>query len=648
MWADNETSLDLIGFQVHADLIRSIVVDPRMLPVTIGVFGDWGSGKTSIMQMLRRDLEPDRWPEGSSERKACEKIACLYFNGWLFEGYDDAKSAILTAILLALGEHKRFGPKVRDKVAALLKQVNVMRVVRMGMKNVALPALAAYMTGGASFVPALVGQIQGLVGGGKKEEKQDGQANGAAEAGGIDWESLIRKSPGGEGPLEVRSFREQFGKLLKDSDIDSLVVLVDDMDRCSPERLIDNLEAIKLFLSVERTAFVIGADPRIVRHAVAWRYQQSGVDQAAKSAKERENLVEDYIEKLIQVPYHLPRLSPSETETYMSLLFCAKYAPDHMAKCLEACAEQRARNRYAVFGYGAIEKVVGELDGELAAALALCTQTAPLITDGLKGNPRQVKRFLNALFLRLQLAAVAKLTTIRADVLVKLMILEYAFDERFRELYKWQASQEGHPEQIVSMEKAVGKKDAEKELESDWKGWGDIGVRKWLAMSPVLSDVDLRDYFWIARDRLESTLSGVAMLPPIVRQAAELLLSGNDANRIGALKIVPQLQGNETTTLLGMLTQHVGRHPGNKAGFDALRALMDTNVQGAAAALAGVIEAGPLDPMPPSVGMDVATLLKKKPELGAVFEAAVQKLRQSTGTKIGKAFQAGERPSALR
>jgi ABC-type Na+ transport system ATPase subunit NatA len=59
MWSDNETIEDLIGFRVHVDLIREVVTDKRLLPVTLGVFGDWGNGKTSIMRMLERELDPD-------------------------------------------------------------------------------------------------------------------------------------------------------------------------------------------------------------------------------------------------------------------------------------------------------------------------------------------------------------------------------------------------------------------------------------------------------------------------------------------------------------------------------------------------------------------------------------------------------------
>lgn len=48
MWADNETNEDLLGYQVHADLLKEVVLDSTMLPITIGIFGDWGSGKNSL------------------------------------------------------------------------------------------------------------------------------------------------------------------------------------------------------------------------------------------------------------------------------------------------------------------------------------------------------------------------------------------------------------------------------------------------------------------------------------------------------------------------------------------------------------------------------------------------------------------------
>ena len=60
VWQDNETENDLLGFDVHADLIRTVITDQSVLPVTVGVFGDWGGGKSSIMKMLQKALSNDQ------------------------------------------------------------------------------------------------------------------------------------------------------------------------------------------------------------------------------------------------------------------------------------------------------------------------------------------------------------------------------------------------------------------------------------------------------------------------------------------------------------------------------------------------------------------------------------------------------------
>ena len=206
MWSDNETTLDLLGFRVHSDLIRSVVTNHELLPVTIGVFGDWGGGKTSIMKMLETDLDPENYTD-PDEKAKYENIACLYFNGWLFEGYDDAKSAIISSILLQLGEHKRFGPKIRDNVVSLMKSINWMRVVRLGLKEVALPAVAAYVSGGASIVPSLVKSTAGLIGGLKDEsadEVEESSGDKSDDTEGVNWEELIKSDKTAASPLDLK------------------------------------------------------------------------------------------------------------------------------------------------------------------------------------------------------------------------------------------------------------------------------------------------------------------------------------------------------------------------------------------------------------------------------------------------------------
>lgn len=647
MWPDNETVNDLIGFQVHADLVREVVTDPKMLPVTVGVFGDWGGGKTSIMKMLERDLQADRWPKDSPEETACEGVAVIYLNTWLFEGYDDAKAALLSSVLLQLGEHKRFGPVVRDNVVALLKSVNVMRLARFGLKHVALPAAAAFATGGASLIPTAVLTSLGLASltqPAKGDVENTDTAQGSEQ---VDWAALLNQNTSPAEPLDVRTFRQRFGKMLADSDIRALIVLIDDLDRCTPDRIIDSLEAIKLFLSVEHTAFVIGADPRIVQHAIRSRYAERASE---GNEEESTRLVKDYLEKVIQVPYRLPRLSASEIETYMALLFCQRYlAPDDATCCVRACAEQRSQNRYSSFGYAAVKVALqrADLDPDLTAALTFSAAAAPLIADGLKGNPRQVKRFLNALLLRKQLARVAQLRNIRDDVLVKLMILEYAHEELFIQLFGWQAAQHGHPKQLADLEAAlagaqgnVNDDDTAKKVDPKW---ATTAVRKWVAMEPLLAGVDLRDYFWIARDRLESTFAGLSMVSPVVRTVLDDLLSGSPAKRNAATQTAKSLGEDERESLLGLIDQRLLRQPDDKTGYDALRALVETPVAGAAELFGKILETRPAEAIPAGVGMDLVTLAATKPALKALLDPAIQRLAKSSsraGAAVKNALEA--------
>lgn len=638
MWTDNETTTDLLGFRVHADLIRQVVTNPKLLPITFGVFGDWGGGKTSIMKMLQWDLDPENWNALAPEAKEYKDVACLYFNSWLFEGYDDAKAAILSSVLLQLSEHKRFGPKVRDKVQELLKSVNWMRVARLGIQHVALPGIAAYLSGGISLIPALVQAAKHLITDQKEGEAAEGKKADGSE---IKWSELLSDEKSAAGPQTVRSFRSGFTSILKDSDIKSLVILIDDLDRCSPERILESLEAIKLFLNVENTAFVIGADPRIVRHAVAHRYAHKIGGDAQN--EEQEKLITDYLEKLIQVPYRLPRLSPSETHTYMSLLFCQKHLDDeNFRNCLSACEQLRGLNRYSTFGYPNIHEVFKgkSVPTELSNDLAFCASAAPSLTEGLKGNPRQVKRFLNAFMLRNELAKVAKLNHIKNDVLIKLMILEYTAPKQFLELYDWQATQDGLPKQLAQLEALKDDVKPPDELVANW-----ASKRRWLQMAPSLATVDLRDYFWIARDRLELSFSGVAMIPPIVRIVFDDLFSKVPTRNKQAEEGLKQLTPEEADSLISLIEKQVQLQPEQKENYLMLVKLAELKFDGAAERLAQILLRNPLEQIPPVVGASLKTLLRNRPDLNTTFESALVRVRDSS-TKVGKALQ--ETPKAKR
>lgn len=616
MWSDNETIEDLLGFEVHADLLREVVQDTSLLPVTIGVFGDWGNGKTSIMRMLEKKLQED------------EEVAVIFFDAWLFEGYDDAKSALISSIIKQLVEHRRFPQEVKAQAASLLKRVNVMRLVKMGWDHVALPAILAYATGGASAVPSLLSSVKGLLSIGKQDDAPTA-SDSALKSDSL--AELIKDADPTESEPDVRSFRSDFAKLLEASKFKSLIVLIDDLDRCSPERLVENLEAIKLFLNVPRTAFILGADHRIVRHAIAVRYRDAL--EAAKShalSTEKENageqLIRDYVEKLVQIPYHLPRLSPSEIETYLSLLFAKRdLNPEIFKSCLEACSRRRSENRFRSFGLGDIEQTLGSanMPSDLKSALSFTAGAASLITEHLKGNPRQVKRFLNSFVLRKKLAKVAAMNDLKEAVLLKLMLLEYSNEARFRDIAKWHLEQQTTPKQIQEMEK-----------DSVWpEGWETPALKGWMQMEPLLSQVDLSDYFWLARDKLASSLVGLSLVPPVVRKAVDALLSETGRKHSGNL--LKSLQQDEADILADLLIRHVQRDVKDAKAYQAIIECIKNRGELLPQFLKSLQGLSAKD-IPPFLAPQLELLTKEQPSHAGPIGAFLEALK-NTNSRVGKA-----------
>lgn len=612
MWSDNDTTEDLIGFRVHAELIRDVVGDDTVLPVTIGVFGDWGSGKTSIMKMLQAELAKN------------EQIAVVYFDAWLFEGYDDAKSALISSILKQLMGNKRFPAELKDKATKLIKRVNWMRLMKMGWDNVALPAVLAYATGGATAVPGVMTGLKALFG---KPEESSLKSEEA--------EKLLKDSEETE-ITEVKDFREKFGELLRDSKFKSLVVLIDDLDRCSPDRIVENLEAIRLFLNVDKTAFIIGADPRIVRHGIAVRYHQA-LDAARTSpafgenpAEAAEQLVRDYVEKLIQVPYHLPRLSPAEIETYLSLLFAKRDLPAEDFKvCLAECEKFRAANRFGPFGLSDIQQALKgkPLPPVLKEALSFTAGAAHLITENLKGNPRQVKRFLNAFVLRRKLAKVAKMETMRDDVLLKLMLLEYSNETRFREFARWHEEQDETPKQIHDME-----------TDKDWpKEWGEKdSLRRWVSMEPKLSSVDLAEYFWLVRDRLASSQIGLSLTPPAVKACYDALLS--ETGRKQAAGLLAGLREAEVDALTSLLSKALHRDSKNAEAYNAFLKVAET-IPSTLNLFGTLIRNLPSDNLPGWLSGKLELLAKHNASMKGPVDDVVAYLKTLSNSRAGKAAQ---------
>ncbi|KYG83939.1 NTPase [Roseivirga seohaensis] len=622
MWSDNETTEDLLGYDVHAKLITEVLEDNNLLPITIGVFGDWGSGKSSILKILTKNLE-----------NKDEGTFVLYFNGWLFEGYDDAKAALLESILKEFEENKKFDKKVRDKASSMIKSVNWLRIAGLGFKNVVIPAATAYATGGVSLIPYLTQKLGSLSASDISDKLKGDKPEEFLK-------SLLKDSPNEDyGTVLIRDFREEFKELIETSKIKKLIVVIDDLDRCTTDRIIENLEAIKLFLNVDNTAFVIGADPRIVRHAIRARYRLN--DNEEGEVRNNTRIVDDYLEKLIQVPYSLPKLSDSEVETYISLLISKReLEPKSFEKVLVSFKDFRSKNRYGVFGLVNLKPIVTNEEYEqLKSSLGSIPALAPIITQSLYGNPRQIKRFLNTFTLRNKLSKIASISGFNEAVLAKLMILEYTEIDLFRQLYDWQSTQEGKSVQLQELEKKtldVSFSEAKEAINSGYKLWAKDKVIKWLKVEPYFSEVDLRDYFWLSRDNVASTITGASLISPIVKMVYQKLdqenISASVSRKIIGDEIKPMID-HELEQFLDFAINSIKKQPDSHRAHEIFILLMEEGIPGSIGLYRELLNVMSPAKMPAAIGSSLSEF-KSHPDLG---EPLTKFFSNSKG-KAAKAF----------
>ena len=125
MWSDNETAIDAINVQHVVGAVVDILNTPHLTPITIGVFGPWGIGKSSVAQMVRQALTPEKGKEKEST------TLVVFFNGWRFEGYEDAKAALMSTILEEITKRRKLTVKARKLLKRLWRSVNIMQLVKV-------------------------------------------------------------------------------------------------------------------------------------------------------------------------------------------------------------------------------------------------------------------------------------------------------------------------------------------------------------------------------------------------------------------------------------------------------------------------------------------------------------------------------------
>ena len=503
--SDNETKADLLNYEPIATTIVSLIRHRPDRPMTIGVHGDWGAGKSSILEMIEAALEKD------------EKALCLKFNGWRFQGFEDAKIALIEGIVIGLLEKRPALTKASDAVKDVLKHIDWLKFA----KRTGGLALTAF-TG----IPA-PDQIEAVVCGAESLLSDPAKliTKENVELTVENIKGLLKPGVGTKNvPEEIAEFRKSFDRLLAAAGIDQLVVLIDDLDRCLPDTAVETLEAIRLFVFTSRTAFVVAADEPMIEYAVRKHFPD------LPDTTGPQTYARNYLEKLIQVPSRIPPLGDIETRIYVTLLLVgAQLGEDdpHFSALVSAARERLKRPwTSAPFDTTTIKTALAEKYDKVQEELLLSEQIGPTLASGTRGNPRQIKRFLNAIVLRQSTAHARGFgDEIKLPVLAKLMLAEQFLPRFFDQIAGAAASSpdgrcadlaalesiksravgaaaDGSPQTGTAKKSSRGTK-AETPVEStqvtEWRSLP--AICDWAQVAPALANADLRPYLFLAKDR---------------------------------------------------------------------------------------------------------------------------------------------------
>lgn len=246
-FSDSPTHDDKFSIDNYINGLSNFITECET-PLTIAIQGDWGTGKTSIMYQVEKRLNPE---------KQDKKIQTIFFNTWQYSQFDMGKNlavALITDLINELNvedsRKKQFYKKTKSVLSKSLEYLNF------------------------DF---------GILNGEKITEK---------------LQDLIISL--GEKTNDIKYLKENLQDIINEAieinDYDRIVIFIDDLDRLVPEKAVELLEVLKLFLDCEHCVFVLAIDYNVVVRGTKNKYGDDLDDEKGKA----------FFEKIIQVPFTVP------------------------------------------------------------------------------------------------------------------------------------------------------------------------------------------------------------------------------------------------------------------------------------------------------------------------------------------------------
>lgn len=431
------------------------------------------------------------------------------------KGFEDAKIALMSAIVSELSKNEKVTTKAKDVLKKLWKNINWLSIAKAA-------GSAAFSL--ATGMPP-IGLLNHLTDGLKSTEADKQKINEALDSIGK-YMTDARVFEDVSLNKEFSEFQSSFETLLKESKIKKLVVLIDDLDRCLPKVTIETLEAVRLFMFTKYTAFVIAADEAMIEYAVHNHFPD-----LPEEMKGDYDYSKRYLEKLIQVPFKIPALGEVESEMYITLLMISSQIKDNDTEfnALLAAAIEKMKKPWENTGLSG-EDLRASLKTKYDAVnneISVANQISNILARNTQGNPRKIKRFLNMLLLRKQIADARGFgEAILIPILAKLMLAEYYFPNQYKEIATL-TDDNGKCPLLNEFEKMLSNTELQIGVEAETESapvfkavsrekpapepprpdkhiveWcKDKSFSKWVTSEPALGNIDLRPYFFASKER---------------------------------------------------------------------------------------------------------------------------------------------------
>jgi hypothetical protein len=452
--ADKWSAEDHLGFSDYATALADLIEDARTKkPLTISIDAPWGMGKTTLMHMIESRLKEDR--------PNAPPLPTVWFNAWTYDKDEALWAALALEILRQVREE--VGPLKRLALWLALNRERLnWRLLFLRFLRSLLLVLLVLLVAGAAIAGLRATNVQitpeeawryvGLIGGlgvvatlyntiGKDLYRRLTSPFRLKIADYVEEPNYEEKV--GYLPQFQKDFKRVI-HVVTANGARPLVIFIDDLDRAAPPKPVEIFEAINMLLDSEHCAFVFGMDSQAVAKSIEAKFKDLVGDSAHADGSEP-SLGRRFLEKIVQIPFVVPRADQGVFRTFISKNLEAGEGDGTVAadreevvqaekmiieesqrqgSSLDEAAEVvRSKSDVAT---EAVDQAKVEIRAKSFGDSEEVRQAVAEAASYLEYNPRRVKRFINLFKLQALIANRRGLVddgTVRFDHLAKWVII---------------------------------------------------------------------------------------------------------------------------------------------------------------------------------------------------------------------------------